>query len=278
MPALSSVLWLRSSVRFLSLRASICHSISQFSYTVMGSVRARRAKGVRRFVPISTKDPALAIPLSIPSHLPQPPRAPPPSFPIQVLPPAPLYAAQDVVQDCSQVVGVTPSFEEMVKMVESSISDKLETFTRDIATSFAADVDKFLESAESRFVDMLGDLQIDGAKKHVKQAVVAEVADVVTSTVGVWLEDLDKKRSQLSKRVDDIKAALEKKHSLCSSTICLSCHASLCRHGPRVYPADAPDACRYEEIVPLLDPQKICGNRQTRVLMSHTNQMLFLKR
>ena len=89
-PVLSSVLWLRSSVRFLLLRACICHSISQFSYSVMGSVRARRAKGFRPFVPIYTKDPALAIPLSIPSYLPQPPRAPPPSFPIQVLPAAPL--------------------------------------------------------------------------------------------------------------------------------------------------------------------------------------------
>ena len=163
-------------------------------------------------------------------------------------------------------------------MVESSISDKLETFTRYITTSFAADVDKFLESAESRFVDMLGDLQIDGAKKHVKQAVVAEVADVVTSTVGVWLEDLDKKRSQLSKRVDDIKAALEKKHSLCSSTICLSCHASLCRHGPRAYPADAPDACRYDEIVPLLDPQKTCGKKQTRQLVSARESDVILEK
>ena len=222
-----------------------------------GFCRARRAKVVRPIVPINTKDPALAIPLSIPSHFPQPPRAQPPSFPIQVLPPAPLNAAQDVLQVCSQVVGVTPSYEEIVKMVESCIFDKPETFTRDIATSFAADVDKFLESAESRFVDMLGDLQIDGAKKHVKQAVAAEVADVVTSTGGVWLEDLYKKRSQPSKRVDDIKAALEKKHSLCSSTICLSCHAFLCRHGPRVYPADAPDACRYEGIVSLLDPQNL---------------------
>ena len=55
-------------------------------------------------------------------------------------------------------MGVTPSYEEMLKMYESCISDKLETLTRDIATSFVQDVDKFLESAESRFVDMLGDL------------------------------------------------------------------------------------------------------------------------
>ena len=214
----------------LQLRIAIpqLHALQLRSFTMV-SARARRARHFVSSVPLFPNGPASPIP----SHVPLPPVASPPSFPTQILPPIPRYAPKEVV------ISPLPDA-DLVKIVDACVSDKFELLAADLFSSFSADCDKFLATARTKFANLAKDLKLEGSIRQIKQEVVADVAEVVTSYVGKWLEDLDNKREKLSRRVVSIKVALEEQLSLCVSPVCSSCLATTCRLGARSFGSRSP--------------------------------------
>ena len=155
----------------------------------------------------------------LPSHLPQPPLGPPPSFTEHLPPPPPSYEPQ-LVENFSLHA-------KLGEVIEKSVSDKLAVFS--------AKMDKLIVAADSRFAGLAKELKYEAPDLHFKHSIAAEAAETVSLAVAKQLESFDKLLAQLESGFQMLSQRvllLEELSRQSLSPVCTACLSTTCRIGP----------------------------------------------